>query len=67
MHEDVYYDWKKKNIAIYELQRYLGVNTPTSIYLWIRGEYIPNAATLVKLAYIFGCTVDDILVTEVEE
>lgn len=58
---------KKAKMGTFELQNHLNLTSASTIYLWCRGEYIPNAESLVKLAYLFGCTIDDILVTEVSE
>lgn len=57
---------KKAKMGTFELQKYLELTSPSTIYLWLRGEYIPNAESLVKLACLFDCTVDEILITEVQ-
>ena len=55
---------KNAKMGTFELQKYLELTSPSSIYLWLRGEYVPNAESLVKLAYLFNCTVDEILIKE---
>lgn len=54
-----------KRITISQLQIKLGMASATNIYAWCRGEYTPSPDNLVQLAYILGCKVDDILITEV--
>ena len=47
-----------------ELAERLGC-TQTSVCLWENGAVIPSAATVVKMAKLFGCTTDYLLgVTE---
>jgi DNA-binding XRE family transcriptional regulator len=45
----------------------LHYSSPTNIYNWKNGKYLPNADSLVKLAYIFGCDIKDILVIDYPE
>ncbi len=53
-----------RKIDTYELSQKLGMRSTTSIYAWTQGKIIPSTDNCVKLAQIFGCTVDDILVLE---
>lgn len=55
---------RKSKLNTFELQKILNLTSAATIYVWLRGDYLPNADSLVKLAYIFGCTVDEILVTD---
>lgn len=53
---------RKVKIDTYELANVFGVRSTTSIYAWTQGKILPSADSLVKLAHIFNCTVDEILV-----
>ena len=35
--------------------------TPTAVYYWESGQYMPRATLLVRIATLYGCTVDDLL------
>lgn len=54
-------DYSPQTIAIQ-----LNVSTSTPYY-WFEGKVFPKLATLVNLAHILDCTVDDLLVTETDE
>lgn len=56
---------RKEKIDVYGLSEILGTRSASSVYSWTQGRMLPNADNLVKLAHIFNCTVDDILITEV--
>jgi hypothetical protein len=47
-----------------DLQFAFKFQSATNLYKWSRGEVIPSAENLVKLAYLFNCKVDDILIME---
>lgn len=53
-----------KKIDAFELSQILGLRSTTSVYQWCQGKIVPNADSLVKLARIFNCTCDDILIVE---
>lgn len=53
---------RKNKVSTYDLMVYMHLTSPTSIYAWTQGRIIPSADNLVKLADIFKCTVDDILI-----
>lgn len=57
---------RKSRVTTFELQVALNLTSPSTIYSWLSGKYLPNADNLVCLAQIFGCQVDDILVLEGE-
>lgn len=54
---------KEKKVSMYKLQMSLGLQSATNIYAWLRGKHLPSVDYLVKLATIFGCSVDEIIVT----
>ena len=53
---------RKTHIDTLDLQYSLGMTSPSTIYAWRQGRILPSAENLVKLASIFGCKIDDILV-----
>ena len=55
---------RQNKIDNYDLMMTLHYSSPTNIYNWKNGKYLPSADSLVKLAYIFGCEVTDILVVD---
>lgn len=55
---------KSKGLTVSELQKMYGLNTPQSIYKWMRGEMMPSLDNLVILAYILGTTIDKIIITD---
>lgn len=51
---------KKAGISVLDAAEKLGVSD-AAIYMWETGQTKPRADKLVKLAEIYGCTVDDLL------
>ena len=47
-----------------DLQFAFRFQSANNLYKWRRGDGLPSADNLVKLAYLFNCKVDDILVLE---
>lgn len=39
----------------------------TAVYAWYAGKNLPKLANLFNLAQIFGCSVDELVVTGLEE
>jgi transcriptional regulator with XRE-family HTH domain len=58
---------RKAKIDAYELASILGLRSTTNVYAWTQGRVVPNADSLIKLSSIFGCSVDDILIKEIED
>lgn len=58
---------RKNHIDNYDLMMKLHYSSPTNIYSWKNGTNIPSLDNLVKLAYIFGCGIEDILVIDYPE
>lgn len=54
-----------KNLTQEELASKLKINR-TTVAMWESGESLPRAKTLIELARIFDCTVDEILREEKE-
>ena len=49
-------------LTVKDLQDVFGFSTPQAIYKWQRGDTMPTLDNIVALAYVFGVTVEDILV-----
>ena len=55
---------KARGLTVSEVQTIYGLNTPQSIYKWMRGEMLPSLDNLVILAYILETTIDKIIITD---
>ena len=53
-------------ISIYELQMIFAFQSPRNVYSWTCGNTVPSADNLLKLSYIFKCSIDEILIKEAE-
>jgi len=51
---------KEKKLTQEQLARGVGVSRST-VAMWETNQATPRAATLLKLADLFGCTVDELL------
>lgn len=58
---------KKTGMTVKELQDIFGFATPQAIYKWQHGTAMPTIDNLVILAAVFGCRIDDIIVTNIIE
>ncbi len=58
---------RKNHLDNFDLMMKLHYSSPTNIYSWKNGTNVPNIDNLVKLAYIFDCKIEDILVVEYPE
>ena len=48
-----------------EIKEWCNFTTVQPIYHWIHGRHLPSVDSLVILACMFGCKVDDIIVIKV--
>lgn len=55
---------KANGLSVKDLQNFFGFATPQAIYKWQHGTTLPTIDNLVCLAYIFGVTMDDIIVVD---
>lgn len=55
---------KKTGMTVKELQEVFGFTTPQAIYKWQHGAAMPTIDNLVILAAVFGCRIDDLIVTD---
>lgn len=54
---------KLVGMTVKELQEVFGFATPQAIYKWQHGTAMPTIDNLVILVAVFGCRIDDIIVT----
>ena len=52
----------EQRYSVNELQEYLGLACPQSIYHWQRGMNLPSADNLYALSKLWGISMNDILV-----
>lgn len=57
---------KAKGIGVTELQRLTKTSYRSTVYHWLQGHVAPRLDTLVVLADVFECTVDDLIVRKVK-
>lgn len=53
-------------LSVKDLQDFFGFATPQAIYKWQHGAAMPTIDNLVALAMIFGVSMDDIIVIEID-
>ena len=58
---------RRSGLTTLDLQVIFQLTSPSPIYAWTQGKYMPRPEALVILAQIFRCQVDDILVLEEKE
>lgn len=51
----------EKGYNVKDVQNYLGLSCPQSVYKWLRGDAYPSIQNLYQLSKLFGCKVDDLL------
>ena len=51
---------ESKELTQIDIANCLGVGR-TTVAMWETGESLPRAATLIRLAEVLGCTVDELL------
>ena len=51
-----------RGLTVKDVQAYLNLSEPQSIYKWQRGECLPSVDHLHSLAKLFGVRIDDILI-----
>ena len=57
---------QKAGLSVKDLQDFFGFTTPQAIYKWQHGAAMPTIDNLVALAMIFGVSMDDIIVVDVD-
>lgn len=54
-------------LSVRDLQDIFGFRTPQAIYKWQRGDAMPTVDNLVVLAAAFGVSIEDIIVTRIDD
>lgn len=52
----------EKGNTVIELQEYLGLNCPQTVYLWQRGRNLPSVDNLYAISKLWGVSMNDILI-----
>lgn len=55
---------KKAGLSVKDIQAVCGFASPQAIYKWQEGLALPTVDNLVLIAYMFGVTIDEILVVD---
>lgn len=55
---------KNANLTVNDIKEALALTTENAVYKWQRGQTLPTLDNLVALAALFGCTINDIVITE---
>ena len=55
---------KNANLTVTDIKEALALTTVHAVYKWQRGQTLPTLDNLVALAALFGCTINDIVITE---
>lgn len=55
---------KKAGLSVKDIQAVCGFASPQAIYKWQEGIALPTVDNLVLIAYMFGVTIDEILVVD---
>lgn len=53
---------EKNGLTIQDLQKYLNLACPQSIYRWLRGEALPTVDHLLRMSKVFHVPMEEILV-----
>ena len=57
---------KQAGLSVKDLQDAFGFATPQAIYKWQQGLALPTIDNLVVLAALLGVSIDDIIVTDMQ-
>ena len=57
---------KRVGLSVRDLQEVFGFATPQAIYKWQKGLAMPTIDNLVVLAALLDVTIDDIIVTDIQ-
>lgn len=58
---------KCKGYSVKELQEYLGLSCPQSIYRWYKGMILPSIDNLLRLSELYGMHMEELLVKDNED
>lgn len=57
---------KINKLGVFDMASRLKLRSTTNIYAWTQGRMVPSVDNLIKLAYLFNCTLDEIIVLKKE-
>lgn len=52
----------KKNIKVEEIMRFMGMNSPTAVYKWLRGESLPSTDNFYALSEFLQVPINDLII-----
>lgn len=58
---------KKSGLSVKDIQYACGFGTPQAVYKWQQGLALPTVDNLLVLSYLFGVTIDEIIVVDKDE
>ena len=58
---------KKLGLSVKDIQTACGFGTPQAVYKWQQGLALPTVDNLLVLSYLFGVTIDEIIVVDKSE
>lgn len=53
---------KESGLSVKDIQNACGFGTPQAVYKWQQGLALPTVDNLLVLSYLFGVTIDEIIV-----
>lgn len=53
---------QRQGLVVKDVQKFLGLSTPQSIYHWFEGRSLPTVDNLYALSELFQSSVDDLLI-----
>lgn len=59
-----YSEVKEAGLSVKDIQNACGFGTPQAVYKWQQGLALPAVDNLLVLSYLFGVTIDEILIEE---
>ena len=58
---------KDAGLSVRDIQNACGFGTPQAVYKWQQGLTLPTVDNLLVLSYLFGVTIDEIIVVANDE
>ena len=58
---------KARQMTTADIQKACGFGTPQAIFKWLRGDCMPTIDNMIIIADMFGCTMDEIVVRNINE
>ena len=55
---------KDNGYTVKDIQEEFGFTSPNAIYKWQKGESLPTVDNLLGLSFMFGVTINDIVIAE---